>query len=199
MKIILLRHGETIWNAERRLQGVRDIPLAEAGVRQMTATGEHLAQTFADIDLILTSPLQRAVKSAEIVAGKLGYPTENILAEPLFLERSFGVGEGMTYEEALAVYPDSDYPEMELLPDLIHRANDAITKCIWDYSGQNLLVIAHGAIIKAVLVALTEGRIGYFDENVWIENASYCVLDYDGRDWKLSFHNASDGYEGRLL
>lgn len=194
MKIILLRHGETIWNKERRLQGCQDIPLAENGIQQIVQTGEHLAVTRPGIDLILSSPLLRAKKSAEIVAGKLGYSTDSILTEPLFTERNFGVGEGMTYEEALAKYPDSDYPGMETLEELCERAQNAVFKCVKEYPNQNILVVAHGAIIKAVLVALTHGRIGYFDEKVWIENGSYCLLNYDNDTWKISFHNASDGY-----
>ena len=71
MKIILIRHGETIWNKESRLQGCTDIPLAPAGYEQLCVTGEHLAKIGLPIDQILSSPLQRAHKSAEIIAEKI--------------------------------------------------------------------------------------------------------------------------------
>ena len=195
MKIILLRHGETIWNKERRLQGIQDIDLAEDGILKIMVTAQHIARTYPDTSLILSSPLKRAAQSAGIIANFLSYPAEDILLEPLFLERNFGAGEGMTYEEALDAYPDSNYPGMETLDQLIHRAGCAIAKCVNTYSGHNLLVVAHGAIIKAVLVALTNGKIGYFDEDVWIENASYCLLNREANDWKISFHNASDAFQ----
>ena len=97
MKIILLRHGETIWNKESRLQGQRDIPLSDIGAEQIRTTGAHLAASGIHIDHILSSPLQRARKSAEIIAHALNYPIENITSSTLFMERSFGECEGFTY------------------------------------------------------------------------------------------------------
>ncbi len=194
MNIILLRHGETIWNKERRLQGCQDISLAYEGREQIRRIGQHLAETIKDIDLILTSPLLRARESAEIVAEELGYPREAILQAPLFIERNFGAGEGLTYEEALAKYPDSDYPGMETLEELCRRAKSAVYQCVEDYPGKTILVVAHGAIIKAALVALTNGRITYFDETVWINNGSYCLLEYREEQWKISVHNSNDNY-----
>ena len=194
MKIVLHRHGETISNRERRLQGCQDIPLIDNGILQITRTAKHLVTTQSAPDLILASPLLRARHSAEIVAREFDYPTERILTEPLFIERGFGSVEGMTYEEALAQYPDSNYPGMETLDELLCRAQKAIDKCITDYQVPNLLVVAHGGIIKAVLVALTQGRIGYFDEKIWIENGSYCILENNENTWKITFHNASDDY-----
>ena len=122
MKIILLRHGETIWNKERRLQGCQDIPLSDQGQEQMRRTGKQLAQIFPHIDQILTSPLLRARESARLIAQELHYPPQGIIKAHLFTERNFGAGEGLTYEEALARYPDSNYPGMETLEELFHRA-----------------------------------------------------------------------------
>ncbi len=199
MRIILLRHGETVWNKENRLQGCKDIPLSPEGVTQISRTGKHLADFPFQIDTILSSPLTRAVESARTVAKELRFPTSHIFVEPLFLERSFGEGEGLTYHEALARYPDSNYPGMETLPQLCARAGQAVELCTRKYPGQNILVVAHGAIIKAVLVAMSEGTIGYFDEKVWIENGSYCMLEGEPGHWRISFHNASDGYKPLVL
>ena len=185
MKIILIRHGETIWNKERRLQGCQDIPLSDEGREQIRQTGQQLAQTFPHIDQILTSPLMRAKESAWIIAKELHSSPEAILTAPLFTERNFGVGEGLTYEEALAKYPDSNYPGMESLEDLCRRAETAIQQCVNEYPDRTVLVVAHGAIIKAVLVALTNSRITYFDEKVWINNGSYCLLEYTEKQWKI--------------
>lgn len=199
MRIILLRHGETVWNKENRLQGCRDIPLAPDGVTQISRTGKHLADFPFQIDTILSSPLGRAMESARIAAKELQFPLQDIIPEPLFLERSFGDGEGLTYREALSLYPDSNYPGMETLPELCGRAGRAVELCARKYPGQNILVVAHGAIIKAVLVVLSGGSIGYFDEKVWIENGSYCMLEGEPDHWKISFHNASDGYAPLVL
>ena len=162
MKIILLRHGETIWNKEGRLQGQRDIPLSEIGAEQIRTAGVNLAVSDMHIDHILSSPLQRARNSAEIIAHALNYPIEDIMLSPFFLERSFGECEGFTYEEALAKYPDGNYPGMETLEELYARARAAIDYLEKNYHGQTILVASHGAFIKSVLGVVTNGRIAYF-------------------------------------
>ena len=177
MKIILLRHGETIWNKEGRLQGCQDIPLSDAGAEQIRTTGAHLAASGIHIDHILSSPLQRAQKSAEIIADAINYPAESITTSPFFLERGFGECEGFTYEEALAKYPDGNYPGMETLEELYARARAAIDYLEKNYHGQTILVASHGAFIKSVLGVVTNGRIAYFDKDVWIENGTYCLLE----------------------
>ena len=199
MKIILLRHGETIWNIESRLQGCRDIPLAENGILQLGQVGKHLADLDMKIDVIASSPLQRARKSAEIVAQALHYPTEQILTEPLFVERSFGECEGMVYGDAIKKYPDGNYPGMETLEELYERACKAIAHCVEVYAGQNVMVVAHGAIIKAVLVVASKGKIGYFDQDVWIDNGSYCVMEGDGEKWRISLCNRTEDYRMRTI
>ena len=199
MKIILVRHGETTWNKESRLQGCTDIPLAPAGYEQLRLTGEYLAKAGIPIDRILSSPLQRARKSAEIIAEKINYPAENILAAPLFIERGFGECEGMVYSDALTKYPDGNYPGMETFEELFERAEKAIHQCEDAYPDQTILVTAHGAIIKAILVVLTHGQIGYFDKDVWIENGSCCLLDGNTDNWTISIYSPLNQFKQQLL
>lgn len=179
MKLILLRHGETVWNKERRLQGQTDIPLSPEGIRMIREAADNLTTLQIHIDRILSSPLGRAMETARHIASHIDYPENAILADPLFTERSFGAGEGLTYEEAMARYPDNTYPGMESLEELTQRACCAINRCMHLYSDETVLVTSHGAMIKAVLCALTRGKIGYFDEDIWIENGSFCVLECD--------------------
>ena len=94
MKIYLIRHGETDWNREGRLQGRTDIPLNQHGITQMERIGDYMADGGYRIDKIITSPLQRAGMSAEIIAFRIGYEKSRIIVEPLFTERSFGDAEG---------------------------------------------------------------------------------------------------------
>ena len=195
MKIYLLRHGETEWNKARRLQGIQNIPLAPNGAEQLRQTGKHLADTGVRFDSVICSPLQRAQDSARLATRELGFPADRIITEPLFLERAFGAGEGLVYEEALAKYPDSNYPGMETLDQLFTRAGKAISHCEELYPDQTVLVVAHGGIIKASLVVASQGKIDYFDKRIWIDNGSYCVLEGQKSDWSITFHNRADGYE----
>lgn len=158
MDIYLLRHGETDWNRAGRIQGHTDIPLNQHGREQIVYTAEILASLHIDIDLILTSPLSRAYESAQIIAAGLSYAKEDIVVEPLLKERSFGMGEGLTALERKEKYPDGVYPKMETREALRKRALMAFDKVreIGKDKG-NILIVAHGAILHAVMAAVIEG------------------------------------------
>lgn len=79
MNLYLIRHGETDWNAEGRLQGQTDISLNEKGKGQMSQVAEKMKQLGIGADLIVTSPLLRARQSADIVSGVLGYKGKDII------------------------------------------------------------------------------------------------------------------------
>lgn len=99
--LYLLRHGETLWNRERRLQGRADSPLTERGEAQVRAMAERLA---AELDgqpppRLACSPLGRARRSAALVAERLGWPPERFAVEPCLAEIAFGHWDGLTWEE----------------------------------------------------------------------------------------------------
>lgn len=162
MDILLLRHGETDWNREERLQGHKDIPLNANGKLQIGHAAEILAELYPDIELVVSSPLSRARESAEIVSGKLGYHKNNIVVESMFMERSFGMGEGLTAEERREKYPDDIYPGMESFEELLKRARAAFEKTVFSFRDrQRILLVAHGAIFYAMMTAITDGRLPY--------------------------------------
>ena len=162
MNIVLLRHGETDWNQAGRLQGHVDIPLNPNGRLQIRHAAEILAERCPSIELVISSPLSRARESAEIVSEKLGYEKADIIVEPMLIERSFGVGEGMDAVERKDKYPDDIYPGMESLEDLLKRARSAFEKIELSYCDKKtILVVAHGAIFYAMMAAITEGRLPY--------------------------------------
>ena len=183
MNIYLLRHGETDWNKEGRLQGHTDIPLNSSGRTQIKNAAEVLADLSFPIDLILSSPLVRAYESAQIVADRLSYENENIIVEPLLIERRFGLGEGLTVAERKDKYPDGIYPEMESYEDLIERARSVFDKIVKTYGDrENVLAVAHGAILTAVLTAITNGEIAYGGKKVMFDQGSIHLVKYvDGK------------------
>lgn len=111
--LIHIRHGETDWNAARRLQGSQDIPLNEHGRAQARRNGRTLARHLARIArrpedfLFFASPLGRARATMEIVRGELGLPAEGYAIVPQLKELSFGRYEGFTYEEIEAAHPEA--------------------------------------------------------------------------------------------
>lgn len=92
--IYLVRHGETNWNAEKRMQGQTDIPLNDKGEQQATLCGAALKPE--DYDVVISSQLQRAKRTAEIINQYLGLPFE-VMED--FAERHFGDAEGLTFDE----------------------------------------------------------------------------------------------------
>src|SRR5271167_1245655 len=104
-KLYFIRHGETDWNAERRLQGLRDVPLNALGRKQAAQCSELLRGLFAACGAtpqqfaFMSSPLSRARESMEILRAALGVPPSEYTIDPRLAELSFGSWEGLTYKE----------------------------------------------------------------------------------------------------
>ncbi len=152
MMIYLIRHGETDWNHQRRRQGRRDIPLNDKGREQMHACGELLSGLPAD--LIVTSPLSRAVDSAEIIAEHLGLDKEGVLRDEGLIERDFGDVDGMTRAELKAYRARGGGEHQEPL----YRVRERMMRTVLTYARRNdkkhIVMISHSAAIKSVFVRL---------------------------------------------
>jgi len=100
MTLYLVRHGQTDWNKEHRLQGQKDIPMNNEGIQQMKELADKLAETGLNVDVIISSPLERAKISAQIIADRIGY-IGSITVDVDFLERNFGLLEGTRWNPEL--------------------------------------------------------------------------------------------------
>ena len=186
MNIYLLRHGETDWNKEGRIQGHTDIYLNQHGRMQIAQRTERLAGICSDMDVILCSPLSRAMESAEIAAEQLHYPKDRIMVEPLLIERSFGEAEGLTVAEREQKYPNYHYsdigyvfPGMEPFEELMERAYGVFWKITDTYKDmENILVVSHGALLAAVITAVTDRRIAYFSDAISLDSGSLFRVRY---------------------
>jgi broad specificity phosphatase PhoE len=184
----ILRHGQTDWNIDFRLQGVTDIPLNETGIAQARDAAEVIDPN--EWDLILTSPLSRARATAEIVAEVNGFAEAVI--EPLLLERSFGEAEGMMHEEWRAKYADTNVvPGGESLAELEARANLLLETLATRYRGQKVLAVSHGALIRILLRIVSTGEFPRDGER--LGNASMSVFEHDESGWRI------ERYEPRTL
>ncbi|NHZ87954.1 histidine phosphatase family protein [Massilia sp. CCM 8733] len=156
--IILIRHGETAWNAERRLQGHIDIALNDEGLRQAAATAGALASER--IDVIVSSDLQRAAATADAVARTRAMPVQR---DPLLRERCFGGFEGLLYSEIEQRFPvefaawqareiDAPMPSgarvAETFRQFYQRAVAAIVHWGDAHPGQTLALVAHGGVLE---------------------------------------------------
>ena len=186
MNIYLLRHGETDWNKEGRIQGHTDISLNQNGRIQISQAADRLADLGVDIDVVISSPLSRARESAEIAADRLSYHKDDIIVEPLLIERCFGEAEGLTAAEREEKYPNYHYsdigyhfPGMESYDDLMERAHCILTNLISTYKERhNILIVSHGAILAAIITAVTNGKIAYFSDAIQLDSASLHLIRY---------------------
>ncbi len=185
LHLILVRHGETEWNAQRRYQGQTDIPLSALGKRQAELAAERLVGR--KIDAVYASDLKRAWETATAIAEKSGL---SITPEPRLREMNFGLLEGMTFEEGQAKYPEmiaawlEDYNQPpkggERFDEFTARIVSLLDELKGKHDGEIILLVAHGGplgeLLRLVLDLPPKGR-RYFK----IENTSLSEVQiYDG-------------------
>ena len=155
MFIYLVRHGETDWNRQRRIQGLSDIPLNSTGRAQAKTTGELLSSRMWHG--IFASPLSRAMETARIIASEVGLTEPGTL--PAVIERNYGDAEGRTASEVDALYPgDTEVPGRESREAVIERALPALVQLAEDNHGKSIIVVAHGGVIASILAAVAPER-----------------------------------------
>jgi broad specificity phosphatase PhoE len=184
----LLRHGQTDWNIDFRLQGVTDTQLNETGIAQ--AKDAAAAITAAHWDAVITSPLIRARDTAEIVANKNKF--DQPLVEPLLIERSFGEAEGLMHDQWVAKYSNTnEVPGGESLVALEQRANLLLSTIATEYRGKRVIAVSHGALIRVLLRIVSDGEFPREGER--LGNACLSVLVHDEEKWRVRY------YEPRTL
>lgn len=181
--ICLIRHGETDWNASGRLQGREDIELNKAGRDQAIELIRYLQKS--EWDLIITSPLKRALESARIIATGLLLPEPLIMNE--LCERNYGEASGLLPDERRNRFPDGKFPGQEEFEDLRKRAMDAIDRIAGIYPGKRIILMSHGAWINSVLYSLSSGEFGSFKTR--LKNACVNLINYSGNNSTVIFFN----------
>lgn len=164
MRLYLVRHGQTAWNAEERAQGHTDIPLDATGVAQ----AQRLSQLFApgDLDLVLTSDLQRSRHTAEAVASAVDAPLEST---PLLRERTFGEWEGLPYKEVgIRFGKTASEAGLRSLYEACPPGGESL-QMAWDRvrevtlrlatMPENALVVSHGGVCALMLAQLIRGDL----------------------------------------
>jgi probable phosphoglycerate mutase len=197
MELVLIRHGVTAWNQQRRFQGQIDTPLSEEGHQQAMLTARHLSilSQAQPINAIYASDLKRAWSTAEPIARLLGLP---ILKQSLLRERHYGVFEGKTHEELQLEGLQSDYqrwrnrePDFALpqggesLRDFFDRTHRALQSIVAAHqSNERIVAVTHGGFLDCAYriasgVAMTEQR------QHPLHNASLNRIAWDGERFSM--------------
>jgi broad specificity phosphatase PhoE len=143
--ILLVRHGETDWNAESRWQGQVDTPLNVRGRQQARRLARRLAAVA--FEAVYSSDLRRARETAEIVAFSRGMP---VYTEPGLREIDVGSWAGLTAAQVAERFPDGEQPGAETLAAFRARVLDALTAIARRHDGATVLVVAHGGCVRTL-------------------------------------------------
>jgi 2,3-bisphosphoglycerate-dependent phosphoglycerate mutase len=154
LTIHLVRHGETDWNAESRLQGWSDIPLNQTGLAQAQVTAACLASR--PIARVVSSDLTRAQQTAEPIATGVGL---EVAVEPALRERRYGVAEGQTHSELLLEFgdqldqhwadPDFSFEGGETRRDVYIRLSEFLRTLLAEPAAGELVLVSHGGALRA--------------------------------------------------
>ncbi|WNK48324.1 2,3-diphosphoglycerate-dependent phosphoglycerate mutase GpmB [Pantoea agglomerans] len=188
LQVYLVRHGETVWNAERRIQGQSDSPLTEKGEQQAWQVGERVKHL--GITHIIASDLGRTRRTAEIIADACGC---SVTLDPLLRELNMGVLEkrpldGLTAEEeqwrATLVNGTEGgrIPEGESMTEMATRMHAALNACLDLPAGSRPLLVSHGMALGA-LVSTILGLPAYAERRLRLRNCSLSRVDYQQSAW----------------
>lgn len=182
--ITLVRHGETNWNVLGKFQGIKDIVLSNEGIMQAQYLNKRFQGKF---DYIYTSPLKRAHETAEIISRGSGITP---IVEMGITEIDFGEWEGLTIKEV-----ETNFPKELVLwkTDEINgpmcggewslkiaslRAKKVILKIASKHQGKNIIIVAHGGIIKAGLIGVFDWKMTMYHKMI-LGNTSVCKIIFD--------------------
>ena len=172
MKLYVARHGQTQWNAENKVCGRTDQPLTAAGIAQAEALAEK-ASTLG-IDLILSSPLQRAYTMARIIARRCG---AEVRVDQRLIEQNYGIFEGVDRQDPDFLANKRQfavrYPGGESMMDMAGRLYPMLRELREKYPDRTVLLACHGGVcrvIRTFFVPMTnEEYFGYSPENCSLE------------------------------
>lgn len=190
--IYLTRHGQTEWNLEKRLQGHGNSPLTEFGLSRAKELSDRIKDT--DVDVIYTSPIERAYKTACIVKGDKDI---EVKVHEGLKEMNFGDYEGKITEEVMKENPDWDIsaimrgnlemraPNGETLGEVRERVNSAMREIIKENRGKNILIVAHGITLKAIMAFFNDKEAN----NEVMGQATLTKVIVDGENFDIKFKN----------
>lgn len=207
MEIYFVRHGQTIWNVEKRFQGLSDSPLTELGITQAKLLGEKLKDI--KFDKFYSTSLKRAYDTANYIKGNREQKVE-IFDD--FVEISMGDMEGIKQEDFKKLYPEQVknffFNQLEYNPssfggesflEVRERVIRGLNKFIeLNKNYERVLVVSHGATLKTLLHYISGKDISTLSDEAIPKNTSYTIVKYENGKFEIiDFSNVSH-LEGKL-
>ena len=200
-KFILVRHGQSKANEGGFLAGVTDVPLSTLGEKQANAVSEYILKTYK-VDVIYSSPLERACNTVKGVADELNLP---IIKETDLREFDFGELEGLTLEEIKNNF-DNGYSRWakdpgvvvpnggESMTHLQERVVKKLKEIAAKEDGKTVLIGSHSSVIRALQCYVQGLPLTKMKNTPWVVNGSIAEINYDGED----FYIFKYGFDGHL-
>ena len=183
MKIYMTRHGQTVWNKEKRMQGRLDSGLTESGIENARLLGRHLKELR--FEAIYSSPSGRTMKTAELL---MGYTSAPVISDEELLEIHMGSWEGQKQMDVRKLYPDDFHAfwnsphlykpaEGERFEQVQERAMRMLDKVVKNHPEGNVLVVTHTVVIKTLLAALKEKPMEQLWDPPYLHDTCLSVID----------------------
>lgn len=189
IRLYITRHGETVWNIQKRMQGHKDSPLSQLGARQ----AEWLAEALKDVEFeaAYSSSSRRALQTTRIIVGSRDIP---VVPMDGLMEINLGVWEGLVFSEAESLYPEEyknfwNYPNRyspvggETIEALIERAGRTLETIAKRHNCGNVLVVTHAVTLKAMAAYVEKKEIKDLWSGAYMKQACLNVLEYDNGHW----------------
>jgi len=195
-QVILIRHGQTEWNRNERFRGRADVPLNETGLAQAAATGERVLAAWRPT-AIYSSPLSRAVRTAEAVAKHFDLPVQK---HPGLVDIDYGDWQGLTPEEAKQHWPETidawfnapqtaHIPNGETLDGLRTRAMSTVNELVVKHSMETIVLVGHTVINRVILL----GVLGLSNERFWRLRQDTCAINlFEAEDHEFTLVMLND-------
>jgi len=193
MRLILVRHGQTSLNEKNVFRGRLDIPLNETGIQQANAIAKRLS-TF-NVKSIYSSPLKRALETAQVIGRKLNINTE---IDDNLIDFNFGKWQGLTIEEVEKKFPELyeswlRSPHMIKIPDgedlgLIRKRVSKVLNKLIEYNENNIVIVSHRVILKILICAVLSLDNSYFWRIIQ-DVGAISILDNKDGQFSLSLLN----------
>ena len=191
-RICFVRHGETNWNAERRMQGHIDIPLNAKGISQAERLANALIGVKHSFDVIYSSDLERALHTANAVASALSL---DVQITPRLRERNVGKLQGLLLAEAPVLLPeiwqrhiarelDHDLGGGESIRTFHQRMQNILELFLNEHRGQSVLAVSHGGSLDMIYRIVTQQALDA-ERVAVVPNTSLNWITHDGSTWSV--------------
>lgn len=208
-KIYLTRHGETLWNIQKRMQGWNDSPLTQKGIIQAKLLEKRLSNI--EFSAIYTSPLGRAKATATIIKGTRNIP---MIESEKLKEINLGLWEGLSAEEIENIDKDQQYnfwnkPQLykpntgETFQDVNKRTMEFVMEAIETHKDTNILIVTHAVAVKSIMSYFEDRPLDKFWDSPFIQQTSLSIIEEENGHYKITAYadteHINEEHESRIV